>query len=90
MGGEGNGLEHSRRLIEDHGTIEMEWERRGMSAIEGNPHAIESRKDLVSRSVAGHVARLQSESQSHVRVGVRQVVSILSVAQQGAYHLLFT
>jgi hypothetical protein len=85
MRGEGNGLEHSKRVIEGHKTIEMEWERRGMSAIEGNLRAIESRNDMVNCSVARCVARSQSESQSHLRVGVHQVVSILSVAQQGAY-----
>jgi hypothetical protein len=56
-----------------------------MSAIEGNPRAIESCKDMVNRSVAGRVARSQRLSQSHVRVGVRRLVSVLSVAHKGAY-----
>jgi hypothetical protein len=85
-GGEGSSMERSRRVIEGHGTIETEEEQGVMSAIEGNPRAIKSRKVLVNRSVAGRVARSQRLSQSHVKVGVHQVVSISSVAQQGAYH----
>jgi hypothetical protein len=46
-----------------------------MSAIEGNLRAIESCNDMVNRSVAGHVTRSQRLSQSHVKVGVCQVVS---------------
>jgi hypothetical protein len=57
-GSKGNGLERSRRSRKDHRTIEMEWERRGMSAIEGNPHVIESCNDMVNCSVARRIARL--------------------------------
>jgi hypothetical protein len=62
-----------------------------MSAIKGNLRAIKSHKDMVNRSIAGCVARSQGLSQLYVKVGVRQVVFISSVAQQGAYqhHMMY-